>query len=515
MSSWLKPSDTFVRKTEKDIAVSIKKWCDLEESSKYERLHKAIDHAILFAKRHGLIVYGGQAVNAMLPQESKIYSKRDINDVDVFSPLPKEHARWLAGELDDELGIDFVEAKYSFMHDNSYGVFAGGEKLVDFTYMDKSAIDTLFLRIERNLQPMAPIDFLLYSMHNEFSHPLITPYRWEKTFDRFTKLLTGNPIEYDTTCLSTCFVKPEKEIEKAINVVMKTLKGIEIDRRPPMIGARAVLAMAMATLSLESIKSYVPACETVPVIELLSLDPMKDAQLILEALQKLPGPLRPQPFRSGPWDHPSQGGGGEEEEDGGGDGENSKEQASISPPQRDVTVIKKAQDGQPLVEIVLRYGTRNLVSFVKFDVCSHYVVAGDNIYGGIDTILTFLYKRYLFGASNKSPSSPTSTTLRCLINTMYDVQLTSAERKRTKMTKRFSTSECVGNVIKFMDSWREQRDKVQANRWHYKAYLPEHREERRLQRSPTLDQKSGKQQPLTSNKEHKKKRKNKKTLITV
>ena len=470
-TSMLQPSEMFIRKTEKEIMASVKRWEDIELSEKFDRYNKAIEHIIQFSRKHGLIVYGGQAINALLPVESKVYGKKDINDVDIYSHRPLDHAKLLAGELDDLFDLDFVEAKYSFMHDNSYSVFANGEKLADFTYMDKVSIDSLFLRIERNMQPMVPVEYLLYSMHIEFSHPLITPDRWGKTFNRFVTLLQAFPISYDKTCFETCIIKPEKELEKIITIMNKHLKLIPADKRPPIIGFGASVGMAATVLEegKKAFKNMVPACDKIACMEVLSTDAVADALLMRDYIMK-EAKLNDEIgiFRNGLWINELS-----ETKD-----QNSEEEEEEAKTKHK----KKAMDGQPLDEVILMYKNRVIASFVKVEVCSHFVISNDIVYGGIDTVLTFMYKRFLFGPSNKSPSSPTSLTLKCMIHMMYDIQFKSADRKKINMVKRFSTSECYGKHMTFRDSFQEQLDKRSKNKFYYKAYLPEEREHRRLER---------------------------------
>ena len=298
----LRPSATFIRKGLKDTEAAAKQWEDLIEEDRYATFIRATVHALEFAQRHGLIVYGGHALNAVMPENDKIYGKKEINDVDMLSYSPKNHARKLADELDDSgYGYDFVNMKENFMHDNSYYVSIRGEKIADFSYMPKESIDALFFKItDRALRPMAPVDFLLYSMHDEFSHPLMTPNRWTKTFGRFVKLLQHHPIEHDKGAFDACFREHTKNEALVLNACFKEIKAL--DKRP-IVGPCAVAFMvdALKARRVRSNPARMPSCPDVPAFEVLSMNPDRDAAKVMNALKAACPFYEFASFRNGLW----------------------------------------------------------------------------------------------------------------------------------------------------------------------------------------------------------------------
>ena len=491
----LQPSESYIRKAEKDIHAAIKKWQDFEAKASYEKLNPAVEYAIEFARRNGLVVYGGHAIDAVLPSNDKIYTKNDVHDVDIFSPLPQFHAKKLAGELDDIFHLPFVEAKFSFMHDNAFNVVSMSNKIADFTYMEKDVIDSLFVRIGKQLRPMAPIDYILYSMHNEFSHPLVTPDRWDKTFGRFVRVLKHNPIDHDAACIPSCFIAAEKDEEKVIQACLRAVRKME--GRPPILGAYAVLLLLEninGDGDMKKTTTMRPLCPGISAIEVLSKDPFVDANHVLAILKKAVGtstPEKPFVLNRSPsyWLSLSADNTSADNvtlSNNNSNSTNNEVQVQVQV-QATPSRTKKAHDGQSLDEVVILYGGIRIISFINAETCSHVVSSGDIALGGIDTIMKFLYKRYLFGPSNKSPSSPISTTLRCLINTMYDVQFRLSDKKRTKITKRFSTSDCYGISKMYMDVYIKQKQKAATTHWIYRAYEPVHRESRLKERALNND----------------------------
>jgi hypothetical protein len=183
--------------------------------------------------------------------------------------------------------------------------------------------------------------------------------------------------------------------------------------------------------------------------------------------------------------------------------------ASEQTRERMLLAVIKAKDGQPVDEVGIYLDHRIIVTFVKEDMCSHVVVTNDVVYGGTDTVLAYLYKRMLFGAYNKSPASPVSASLACMIASMYDSQFKSADRKKKKLYKRFSTSECFGHAIDKADAFRKQLAKELRNRWHYHPASPAERERRRSIRAAAAATASStaKAPSSTGKKRHKKKNK--------
>ena len=536
----LKPPAAYIRKTKLEVEAAGKKWQEMIDEDRFNTLRSTVDHAFDFAKRHGLIVFGGHAINALLPESEKIYKKKEINDVDMLSFDPKNHAVKFASELDDVLGVPWAQVRNSFMHDNSFTIIVRGTKIVDFNYMPKASIDHLFLKVNRNLRPMAPIEFLLSSMHLEFSSSLITPHRWAKTFERFVKLLKENPIEHVSGCLTTCFREADKEEAKLIMTCHRELKqlvqGGEHEASRPIVGASAVGFFADPFGKIP--KTKIPLCQLIPVIEVLSIDPMGDAARVAKALQQTSNALEIKIVRRGLWlndtDHHhatllkatnaavtppvtpvternSHDGDDDDDDDQGDDddahrggGKNKKKNkhknksrngfnnltmiANQSDNNKDVTFVehKKAIDGQPMDEAVITVGSDNLslISFIRSEKCNHFVkTSSGNIIGGIDTVMTCLYKRSLFDdAVMGNVMSPVNAMMRCMISTMYDVQFDMTERKRTKTSKRFSVSECYGISLSFHELSMQQNEKQPSNRFYYFPYLPVEREKRRIAR---------------------------------
>lgn len=233
----IRPSEFYVQKNTRDIRAVmevIKSDHAKEIRSVYDPLEA---HCKDFARRHGLIVYGGTALNAILPEGHKIYlsDSRDINDVDCLSTTPQEHILQLRDELCAK-EVQLLEAREG-MHTGSFVLNVNrGSKI-----MDISPIKPI---MEQHLKASCIVidgvhyvspDFMLYAFHTQFSHPNIQVHRWEKMFMRFVKLIDAYPISFEPDCMYGRTLL-DTTVKKALRVA--TLWVRKLGR--PIVGSYAV-----------------------------------------------------------------------------------------------------------------------------------------------------------------------------------------------------------------------------------------------------------------------------------
>ena len=183
------PSKEYVTRSKKEISKAIAELDSSRDDKKFKDFKPLRDLVLDFAKRNNIIVYGGSAVNHYLPEGEKIYDENDITDVDMMSPDSECFAKKLADELDDT-GVKYVESRESKVHDKTFSI-KGMEIgiLADISLVKKETIRSL--RSIQTDKPYAPIEYLFYSMHCEFSVNR-EPRRWEKIHERFITADTTN-----------------------------------------------------------------------------------------------------------------------------------------------------------------------------------------------------------------------------------------------------------------------------------------------------------------------------------
>jgi len=197
-----------------------------------------------YVKKEKLILYGGYALNMILPENNKIYKYHTPADYDCYSYNPKKHAIKLAKIL--------KKKKYRFLkvrmavHENTYKVYAGMISIIDITYINKDVYN-IFLKIHqdelltryfkyyKNNYIIAPFTFLIRNLYYELSRPKESYYRWEKIHSRL-KLLTKHIINKKKDTKFKKFIKYPDDIIVCKRYLLRYFKKNKL----PIIGMYAL-----------------------------------------------------------------------------------------------------------------------------------------------------------------------------------------------------------------------------------------------------------------------------------
>ena len=150
-----------------------------------------------FIETHPVLLYGGMAINNLLPKKARFYdSETTIPDYDVFSKTPQEHAMTLANKLYAN-GIKNVEVKPG-IHLGTFKVYANFESVADITELDAPIFKKLWDAdiVINNIHYVTP-NFLRMSMYLELSRPRGDVSRWKKVYQRLMLLNRYYPITCD------------------------------------------------------------------------------------------------------------------------------------------------------------------------------------------------------------------------------------------------------------------------------------------------------------------------------
>jgi len=147
-----------------------------------------------FLKKKKLIIYGGTALNNILPKKDQFYDKKNtFPDYDFFSTDALQDAIELA-DLYYNNGFKEVEAK-SAAHYGTYKIFVNFMSVGDITNMNKKLYNNIKNKtIVIDKLHYAPPNFLRMSIYNELSRPEGDVSRWEKIFKRLLLLDKYYPI---------------------------------------------------------------------------------------------------------------------------------------------------------------------------------------------------------------------------------------------------------------------------------------------------------------------------------
>lgn len=233
-----------------------------------------------FLKEKQLIVYGGTAVNNILPKKVQFYDRSiEVPDYDFYSSNALDDALELA-DIYHKAGYQEVEAK-SGVHYGTFKVFVNFIPIADITYLDKIIFDAIKEEvIEVDKIFYTPPNFLRMNMYLELSRPMGDVSRWEKVSKRLTLLNEYYPLNDIDGCSKVEFLRRMQ--------VGNDSEKIHIIVRDTFIEEGAIFFGGYAT-SLYT--QYMPENQRkliskIPDFDVLCVDPEKLADIIMNTLEK-------------------------------------------------------------------------------------------------------------------------------------------------------------------------------------------------------------------------------------
>lgn len=236
-----------------------------------------------FLKKKGLICYGGVAIDALLPEQDKIYNKDvELSDYDFFSDNALDDAIELAN-IYYKKGYKEVEAK-SGAHHGTYKVFVNFLGVADITSIPKELFNSLkkeAVRVGGILY--CPANFLRMSMYLELSRPAGDISRWEKVWKRLALINKYYPLT-DKQCSTINF---QREVSDAVNLkksdeIYETVKNTLIHQGCVFFGGYAI-----SMYSQYMPKSLQTKLKKIPDFDVLSNDPETTAEIVKERLKDI------------------------------------------------------------------------------------------------------------------------------------------------------------------------------------------------------------------------------------
>ena len=227
-----------------------------------------------------LLLYGGFAINALLPEYAKFYDpKHEIPDYDIYSPNALEDAIDLV-DFFFENGFKDVETRAG-VHYMTYKVFVNFITVADITIMDKSIFDNLQQEaVIINRIHYCPVNFLRRNIYKELSQPHGDIRRWEKIYKRLNKINENFPLEVSTDCENIKFQRKMGSVETT-----KQLEIYEIVKNAFIyLGAVFFGGYACSLYSQYIPNSSSQIIEKIPDFEVLYDDIVKGSQLVKERL---------------------------------------------------------------------------------------------------------------------------------------------------------------------------------------------------------------------------------------
>lgn len=236
-----------------------------------------------FIRRKKLVLYGGQAINSILPRHAQFYGAKDIPDYDFFTTNSPADAKELA-DIFYSMGYTDVEAK-SGVHKGTQKVYVSNIPVADLTQQEP----TIFTHLQKNAIIIdgihyAPANWLRMSMYLELCHTYGDTTRFEKVLKRLTLLNKYHYMKTPQKCQEIKFQRDfskaetvEDDIEKIYHIVRNTL----INQDVVFFGGYA--------LSLYS--QYMPVAQRriirkISDFDVLSEDIERVARIVIEQLKQ-------------------------------------------------------------------------------------------------------------------------------------------------------------------------------------------------------------------------------------
>jgi len=249
---------------------------------KTEETQEMISIVENFIKKKALVCYGGISINALLPEQDKIYNEDiDLPDYDFFSPNALNDAKELA-DLYFEKGYTEVEAKAG-QHHGTFKVFVNFQGVADITLIPSKLYNIIKKKAIRvNGILYTDPNFLRMSMYLELSRPAGDTSRWEKVLKRLILLNKHYPLT-DLQCGTIDFQrKMEDNTENKADEIYETVKNAFINQGVVFFGGFAI----------SQYSQYMPAnlkkkFEKVADFDVLSNDPLITAEITVERLKDI------------------------------------------------------------------------------------------------------------------------------------------------------------------------------------------------------------------------------------
>jgi hypothetical protein len=172
-----------VNKVEEKINEIVEKKEEELQKIEYNDYNYLYVETIKIIKNMKILLYGGTAINELLPKNLKIYKEKTLPDIDVFTIGAHKKANYIADKL-KKRNFKAVSVSEAF-HKNTFKVFAEGVQLLDISEVTPTA----FKKLSKNSKigslgiRIVNIEFLRLSLHMLLAQSNDS-HRWGKVFKR-------------------------------------------------------------------------------------------------------------------------------------------------------------------------------------------------------------------------------------------------------------------------------------------------------------------------------------------
>jgi hypothetical protein len=189
----------------------------------FHKYFPLLQEAYLFLSRKKALLYGGTALNLLLPTALKFYDPYELPDIDVLSPYAKQLATDMVRHYkkNGHQAVSFTEA----LHEGTYKVFADGIQVTDITQCSPITYETLLQTCVRSKKwkiKIVPPLYLRMTLHKILSQPNDI-HRWENFYNRLQKYYQTFPLSSScrTKVINHKTTIPDEVFQQLYNILPK------------------------------------------------------------------------------------------------------------------------------------------------------------------------------------------------------------------------------------------------------------------------------------------------------
>ena len=160
----------------------------------YKKYIGLFEKAAKLLKQEHVLMYGGSAINDILPKKLKFYNDSSLPDIDVLAPQALKVATRVANKLKAQ-GYEFTGVREA-LHENTFKVFVEGVHVLDVTNISPQVYALLRkgrMQGQHGLYT-ANVEYLRMTLHCMMSHPF-DAYRWPKVYKRLAYFYKTYPMK--------------------------------------------------------------------------------------------------------------------------------------------------------------------------------------------------------------------------------------------------------------------------------------------------------------------------------
>jgi hypothetical protein len=257
-------------------------------NSKLKASSKMLKLVEKFIKVNEGILYGGLAMNSLLPKELRFYEDNELPDFDFFTINAGELSIKLSDHLQQH-NFKYTEVKHA-MHEGTYKVFTNFQDVADITQLSQAEYDIIFkmsipTKVTYKTLRIAPIDFIKALAYLELCIPLGASFRWTKVYKRLLLFESAYPIEptdnveEEETLLDEMFIENELPAGKFHKLYKQIKSFVKYEER--------------VLVNLEALRFYMKKTKQASVINIktniqfLSIDKDYDIENITKKIRAM------------------------------------------------------------------------------------------------------------------------------------------------------------------------------------------------------------------------------------